>query len=422
VGVVAGVVLAFSMAPVAAASVRYAAPHGTGAQPCLQSDPCNSVRAITGTGANGVQDLDQVVLEPGTYTPGQIIEINKAIDVGGQAGAAAPILDEGTDDDAWGILVNNASSTVHDLGIINVDSPLVGGFASNGGLAQRLYVSSSGSSNACVASGTTQLRDSVCSSATGIGLFVTQGTNTARNVTVSSGGPPGSGITLGAGGGGHTSLDALNVIVVDGVDAVTDSSSGVNATITLSHSNYATATHSGSGASVTPAGTNGNQTAPPLLSADLRELAGSPTIDAGLAAPDIGSLDLGRNPRISPGCGGAAGVPDIGAYELQTACPPVRACGAFAIGQLSHNKKKGTGTLSVSVPCSGLLKATGKGLKTTSASPTAGGDVILNLKASGKARKKLARRGRAKLKITLSWTPTGGSASTQSDRVKLVRK
>jgi hypothetical protein len=422
VGVVAGVVTAASMTQGAAANVRYAAPHGTGAQPCPQSDPCNSVTAITGTGTNGVQDLDQVVLEPGTYTPGQIIEINKAIDVGGQAGGA-PLLDESTNSDAWGILVNNANATVHDLGIINVDTPLVGGFASNGGPAQRLYVSSSGSSNACVTSGTAQLSDSVCSSATGFGLFVSQGATTARNITASGGGTSGFGIELGAGGGSHTSLDALNVIAVHGVDAVTDSSSGVSATITLSHSNYAMATHSGSGATVTPAGTNGNQTAAPLLSGDYHELAGSPTIDAGLAAPDIGSLDLGGSPRISPTCiGGPPGAPDIGAYELPTASPPGAACSVFEIGALARNRKKGKGTLTVTVPGSGLLAAAGKGLKRTSAGATASGDVTLSLKASGKAKRKLARSGKAKLKITLSWTPTGGTASTQTDKLKLIKK
>jgi hypothetical protein len=411
------------MTPVAAATVRYATPHGTGAQPCPQSDPCNSVTAITGTGPNGVQNSDQVVLEPGTYTPGQVIEITKAIDVGGQGGAAGTILDEGTNSDAWGILVNNASATVHDLGIINVDTPLVGGFALNGGLAQRLFVSSSGSSNGCVTSGTTQLRDSVCSSASGLGLFVTQGASVARNVTASGGGGSGYGIDVGAGGGAHVSLDALNVIAVNGVHADTDSSSGVSATITLSHSNYATVTHSGSGATVTPAGTNGNQTAGPLLSADFHELAGSPTIDAGLAAPDIGSLDLGGNPRVVPTCtGGPPGGPDIGAYEFPTASPPAAACSAFTVGALSRNKKKGKATLTLTVPGSGQLAATGKGLKTASASPTASGDVTLNLKASGKAKRKLARSGKAKVKITLSWTPTGGSASTQGDKVKLVRK
>jgi hypothetical protein len=422
-GLAVGVVLVLSMAPAAAAKVRFAAPHGTGAQPCLQSDPCNSVKAITGTGTNGVQDHDQVVLEPGTYTPGQIIEVNNAIDVGGQAGAAATILDETGNADFWGILVNNPNATVHDLGIVKVDSPLVGGFASNGGSAERLYVSSSGSGNACVISGAAQLRDSVCSSAAGSGLFASQGATTARNVTASGGGPSGFGVIVGAGGGAHVSLDGLNVIAVNGVDAVTDGSSGVSATLTLSHSNYAMATHSGTGATVTAAGTGSNQTATPLLSADFHELAGSPTIDAGLASSGTGSFDLDRNPRIAPAClgGTTAGNPDIGAYETIVS-PPLAACSALTIGKLSQNRKKGTGTLIVGVPGSGLLAASGKGLKATNASPAAAGDVTLDLRASRKARKRLVRTGKARLRIELSWTPTGGSASTQIDKVKLVRR
>jgi hypothetical protein len=319
---VVGVVAMLALAPAAAANIRYAVPHGNGAQPCLQSDPCNSVRAITGTGTNGVQNSDQVVLEPGTYTPGQIIEITKAIDVGGQAGAAAAILDETGNTDAWGILVGNAGATVHDLRIINTAAPVLGAFATNGGLSER--ISASGDVGfACIASGVVLLRDSVCTNTnpSGTGLQTFTGTVTARNVTA-SGGASGFGIRLDASAGNQDSLDALNVIAVNGVHADTDSSSAVSATMTLSHSNYATATHSGTGATVTPAGASGNQTAAPHLSGDFHELAGSPTIDAGLAAPGIGSLDLDRNPRIAPTClGGPPGAPDIGAYEY-TAPPP----------------------------------------------------------------------------------------------------
>jgi hypothetical protein len=68
------------------------------------------------------------------------------------------------------------------------------------------------------------------------------------------------------------------------------------------------------------------------------------------------------------------------------------------------------------------LTVTGKGLKTTGASPSAAGDLTLTLKASGKAKKRLAKSGKAKLNVTLSWTPTGGSAATQTDKVKLKKK
>ena len=67
-------------------------------------------------------------------------------------------------------------------------------------------------------------------------------------------------------------------------------------------------------------GASGNQTAEPFLAdpfpipdsfdSDLHQLSGSPTVDAGVAAPEAGDLDLDGEPR----CMGAA--TDIGADEL----------------------------------------------------------------------------------------------------------
>jgi hypothetical protein len=63
-----------------------------------------------------------------------------------------------------------------------------------------------------------------------------------------------------------------------------------------------------------------NQTAPPLFvdapGADYREAPGSPTIDAGVADPQIGALDLDGNARAQ----GAA--PDIGAFEATGSSQP----------------------------------------------------------------------------------------------------
>ena len=94
----------------------------------------------------------------------------------------------------------------------------------------------------------------------------------------------------------------------------------------------------------------------------------------------------------------------------------------FKIGKLKLNKKKGTGELHVTVPGSGSLKATAKGMKKTSANPTAAGDIKLKLKASGKQKKKLAGQGKLKLKLKLVWTPTGGAATTQTDKATLKKK
>jgi hypothetical protein len=80
---------------------------------------------------------------------------------------------------------------------------------------------------------------------------------------------------------------------------------------------------------ITPEGTEGNQTAAPLLvdpeHGDFHELAGSPTIDAGLEGAANGPLDLDGNARASAStltCSGPGTAhTDIGAYEYIAPTP-----------------------------------------------------------------------------------------------------
>ena len=96
---------------------------------------------------------------------------------------------------------------------------------------------------------------------------------------------------------------------------------GNAATISLTGSNYATVGTSGSGTSVTPAGTGSNRTETPILVApaagDFRQVTGSPTIDTGTASPLLGSFDFDGQPRVQ----GAA--VDIGADEGSVPTPYV---------------------------------------------------------------------------------------------------
>jgi hypothetical protein len=46
----------------------------------------------------------------------------------------------------------------------------------------------------------------------------------------------------------------------------------------------------------------------------------------------------------------------------------------------------------------------------------------LALKPKGKARKKLLKKGKAKVKAAVTYTPDGGDALTRSKKVKLKRK
>jgi hypothetical protein len=94
------------------------------------------------------------------------------------------------------------------------------------------------------------------------------------------------------------------------------------ATLTISHSNFgSTDAHGG-----TPANGHFNtdatdQHTPPALvnpgAGNFRELAASPTIDAGITSPANGAADLDGRPRT------VNGKTDIGAYERGTPITPV---------------------------------------------------------------------------------------------------
>lgn len=95
----------------------------------------------------------------------------------------------------------------------------------------------------------------------------------------------------------------------------------------------------------------------------------------------------------------------------------------FKIKKLKLNKKKGTGTLSVQVPGGGQVKLAGKGLKKASKRASGATTVKLPVKPSSKQLKsKLAKKGKAKVKATVTFSPDGGDPATQKTKLKLLRK
>jgi large repetitive protein len=89
---------------------------------------------------------------------------------------------------------------------------------------------------------------------------------------------------------------------------------------------------------------------------------------------------------------------------------------------VTRDKNKGTATLAVAVPGAGELALGGQGLKAASATAGGAGEVTLSVKAAGKAKKKLRRKGKKTFSPAVTFTPTGGTANTESTSVKLVRK
>jgi hypothetical protein len=101
---------------------------------------------------------------------------------------------------------------------------------------------------------------------------------------------------------------------------------------------------------------------------------------------------------------------------------------AFTIDGIRRNKKKGTATITVSLPNPGELAATGNGVKASSArqaviSKSVGaGQAQLLIKAKGKKKRKLNRKGKTKLNLAITYTPTLGRSNTQSLKVKLKKR
>ena len=147
----------------------------------------------------------------------------------------------------------------------------------------------------------------------------------------------------------------------------------------------------------------------------------SPAVDQGSASGQVTDqrgvlrpIDFPSIPNSSvPGADGA----DVGAFELQPS-------NEFVLGKLKRNRKRGTATLTVSLPLPdiGTLTLFGKNLRTESRAVADTGVVKLPVIGKRKVKKALRRRGRRKVGINITYSPTGNSAVTKSRKVKLVRK
>jgi len=132
---------------------------------------------------------------------------------------------------------------------------------------------------------------------------------------------------------------------------------------------------------------------------------------------------------------GAAGgfSPGIPGFRVNIAAD-VGPTNAFLLERLKARKKKGIAILTVIVPRPGEVALRGPGIKPISGAGakaarfTPGGKVKLKIKPhkKGKKAKRLERRlrkkGKAKLKVRVTYTPSGDASNTLARKVTLVRK
>ncbi len=116
----------------------------------------------------------------------------------------------------------------------------------------------------------------------------------------------------------------------------------------------------------------------------------------------------------------------VDAVSITTPSQSVSPSNEFKRGKLTLNKKKGTGSLAVVVPGGGTLTVVGKGkpkrIKRATLSVPAGGTVKVPLKPTAAGRKALKAKGKLKTRIDVTFTPTGGTAATQTYKVTLKKK
>jgi hypothetical protein len=140
-------------------------------------------------------------------------------------------------------------------------------------------------------------------------------------------------------------------------------------------------------------------------------LEGSPAIDAGnpTACPVTDQRGVARPQRSA--C-------DVGAFELEPpGAPTSRPSNAFRFGKLKRNRRRGTATLRVVVPGPGTL--TLRGGKVV---PVRTRRARLSIKARGKAKRRLSRKGRLKARFRVTYTPVGGEPASKSKTVKLIKR
>jgi hypothetical protein len=102
--------------------------------------------------------------------------------------------------------------------------------------------------------------------------------------------------------------------------------------------------------------------------------------------------------------------------------PVVVPSNSFTFGKVKLNKRKGTAKLQVKLPDAGTIVLSGKQIKTVKRGVLAAGTVSLAVTPKGKLAHTLKITGKVKVTAKVTFTPTGGSAKTETERLKLLRR
>jgi len=325
----------------ASASVRFAAPGGTGTAPCAEREhPCSLF--VAADQSQGAVPGDEIVLAPGTYVdaqgdmgPQHAINLPPGIQLHGEPGAPRPLLAFVAS--TLGRLGSREGDVVSGLEIVGAGaaSPLM----MSGGLVEKVLVTSEGGGESACRIDAGVLRDSACVAEGGEEAALSgisnggAGTIRLRNVTAVASGPESFGIRIFA----ETffspvdfEADAKSVIAQGrkfDVEALAFKGAAVR--VSLDHSDYRSITQltdDRSTATVSRPGSGSNVTEPAKLAKDnVHQLADSPTVDRGGLDESSGVRDVDGQGRV------IALVPDIGADEFILSTATVLRCSPSVI-------------------------------------------------------------------------------------------
>lgn len=332
------------LAAPAAAATKYATPNGSASNDCTATDAahvCSIQRAVTVAASN-----DEVIALPGNYDIQATVNIDKQLTLRGLPDQPRPRLVGGAGVAATVFAYPYAGSFRH----LDIVSQSAGGYAlhannENGTpnvVLEDLVLTASGNSARAarlVVDGPESsfvFRDSVARTTgsgavaahllrTGMGPLAAH--SDVRNLTVDARGPDSAGLVVASGpqlsGCANLTVTAKNVIAVGSrADVGANSYGGCPATLETHNSNWRTQ-EANTGGSVSSMG--GDQFPPPLfadvVAGDYHQLAGSPTIDAGVNShfdSKLGLTDIDGQPRLF------GSTTDIGAdeYVPQAAAAP----------------------------------------------------------------------------------------------------
>jgi hypothetical protein len=179
-------------------------------------------------------------------------------------------------------------------------------------------------------------------------------------------------------------------------------------------------TGSGTSAAAAPGGA-GVQVIPTSL-----PIAAGQTIGVDTQAGDrLGGRSLGGSslllftPPLADGATGTAVITENGieaGFNADVATD--------VLGRAKRNRRRGTAALKVRLPGPGSVTLRGKGLRGDRAKRGGASAVRLAVKPKGRLRHKLSRAGSAKVRVRVSYVPTGvlpGAANVQHRTIKLRR-